>query len=169
MSLILGSNTSAIEGDEDIVIDSGGRQINHLNNWVESNHGYNKGVGGGNSAAGNNNNNTSTHHLYDNQNQSTIRIQEGIRNKNRVPGGAHQLHRDQRANSTYFQSPNSANLLAGGQAAGVVGSAKYPAPPTSLGQSGTMHLNHHHHGGKSPLNATSPNSTLGLLLGANSG
>ena len=37
MSIVLGSNTSVVDGgDEDIVIDSGGRQINHLNNFVES-------------------------------------------------------------------------------------------------------------------------------------
>lgn len=37
MSVILGSAQSQIgDNDDDIVVDSGGRQINHLNNWHDS-------------------------------------------------------------------------------------------------------------------------------------
>ena len=35
MSMVLGSVQSGIDNDDDIVIDSGGRQINHTNNWLE--------------------------------------------------------------------------------------------------------------------------------------
>ena len=36
LSAIMGSVGSGVDNEEDIVIDSGGRQINHMNNWHES-------------------------------------------------------------------------------------------------------------------------------------
>ena len=35
MSMVLGSVQSGVDNDDDIVIDSGGRQINNTNNWLE--------------------------------------------------------------------------------------------------------------------------------------
>lgn len=41
ISSMLGSAVSAqIDGDEDIVIDSGGRKINRYNNWVDADSSY---------------------------------------------------------------------------------------------------------------------------------
>ena len=41
MSAIMGSIDSVVEDEDDIVIDSGGRQVGHLNNWQNSYNGRN--------------------------------------------------------------------------------------------------------------------------------
>ena len=69
MSMVLGSVQSGVDNDDDIVIDSGGRQINHTNNWLEFSQGK-------------------TQLYYQNQLQPESRqAEQTIVNRNRPPSG----------------------------------------------------------------------------------